>query len=159
MQIKLIVVGKLKEKYWRDATNEYLKRLGPFARVEVFEVMEERLSDSPGVAEIEIGLRKEGERIDKHISSGHLVIPLAIEGEQLSSEGLAEYIKKQRLEGKNKMTFIIGGSHGLAPEVVRRGEFPLSFSLLTFPHQMMRVILMEQLYRAFSIINGSKYHK
>ncbi|PKM89664.1 MAG: 23S rRNA (pseudouridine(1915)-N(3))-methyltransferase RlmH [Firmicutes bacterium HGW-Firmicutes-12] len=159
MQIRLIVVGRLKEKYWQDAINEYRKRLAPWAKVEVFEVAEERLPENPAAAEIETGLRKEGERIDKLLSAGHIVVPLVIEGSQLSSEGLANYIRKQSLEGKSQIAFIIGGSHGLAPEVIRKGNFSLSFSLMTFPHQMMRVVLMEQLYRAFSIIKGGKYHK
>lgn len=159
MQIKIIVVGKLKEKYWRDAADEYIKRLGPFAKIDIHEIAEERLPDNPSAQEILQGLRKEGERIKKQLSPSQVVIPLAICGKQLSSEELARGLEKLSLEGKNQLAFIIGGSHGLAENIMTQGTFSLSFSLMTFPHQMMRVILLEQLYRSFSIISGGKYHK
>lgn len=159
MQIKVIVVGKLKEKYWREAADEYLKRLSPFAKIDILEVAEERLPDNPSEQEILQCLRKEGERIDKQLLSAQLIIPLAIRGKQLTSEEFAAQIEKFSLESKNQLAFIIGGSYGLADSVVNRGTFSLSFSPMTFPHQMMRVILLEQLYRAFSIIKGGKYHK
>lgn len=159
MHIKLIVVGKLKEKYWREAADEYLKRLGPFAKIDILEVAEERLPDNPSEQEILQCLKKEGERIDKQLASSQCIIPLAICGKQLNSKEFAAQIERFSLEGKNQLAFIIGGSYGLADSIVNRGAFSLSFSLMTFPHQMMRVILLEQLYRAFSIINGGKYHK
>lgn len=159
MQIKVIVVGKLKEKYWRDAAYEYLKRLGPFAKIDIIEIAEERLPDNPSAQEILQGLRKEGERIEKQLSSSQVIFPLAIRGKQLSSEEFACSLEKLSLEGKNQLVFIIGGSYGLADNLISKGAFSLSFSHMTFPHQMMRVILLEQLYRAFSIINGGKYHK
>ncbi len=159
MKIKVIAVGRLKEKYWQEAVKEYSKRLSPFAGVEIQEVAEERSSDNPGKAEIEKVKEKEGERILKQIAPGSVVIPLAIAGQHFSSEGLADYVEKLALEGKSNLTFIIGGSYGLSDAVLERGDLLLSFSSLTFPHQLMRVILMEQLYRVFSIINGGKYHK
>lgn len=159
MQIKLIVVGKLKERYWREAADEYLKRLSPFAKIDILEVAEERLPDNPSGQEILQCLKKEGERIEKQCASSQLMIPLAIRGKQLTSEEFAAQIEKFSLEGKNQLAFIIGGSYGLSDGIVDRGAFSLSFSPMTFPHQMMRVILLEQLYRAFSIINGGKYHK
>lgn len=159
MQINIIVVGRLKEKYWDLAVAEYSKRLGSYTRVIVREIPEERLPDNPSAAEIENALQKEGERIAKHLTPSQIVFPLVIEGKMLSSEELAQTIAKMTVDGKSHLTFIIGSSHGLSPEVIRKGDFPLSFSRLTFPHQMMRVILLEQLYRAFSIIKGSKYHK
>lgn len=159
MQIKVIAVGKLKEKFWREAVEEYLKRLSSFARVEIIEISEEKIPEMPTAAEIRLGLAKESERILKHLSATIYTIPLAIKGKMLSSPELASHIEKLSLEGKSQVAFIIGGSHGLAPEVLERGDFPLSFSPLTFPHQLMRVLLLEQVYRAFSIINGGKYHK
>lgn len=159
MQIKIITVGKLKEKYWREAAEEYLKRLSSFARVEIIEVAEEKIPEMPAPAEIHIGLAKEGERILRHLPAGVYAIPLAIQGKMLSSPELAQFFAKLTLEGKSQIALVIGGSHGLSPQVLERGDFSLSFSPLTFPHQLMRVLLLEQLYRAFSIINGGKYHK
>lgn len=159
MQIRIITVGKLKEKYWQAAIAEYCKRLGPYAKIEIIEVTEERSSDNPGKAEIGQIISKEGERILKHLHPGDYVIPLAIEGKQYSSPELAGHIEKISIEGKSQLAFIIGGSFGLAEKVLYKGDLPLSFSALTFPHQLMRVILLEQLYRVFSIIKGGKYHK
>lgn len=159
MQIKLIAVGKLKERYWQDAVSEYVKRLGPFAKLEIQEVLEERLPDNPTAGEIQQGLIKEAERILRLLSPSFFVIPLAILGKQLSSEELSEMLGRLALEGKSQLAFIIGGSHGLAEEVLHRGDLLLSFSPMTFPHQLMRVILLEQLYRGFSIQKGGKYHK
>lgn len=159
MQIRIIAVGKLKEKYWQAACQEYSKRLGPFCRLEIKEVAEERLGDNPSQAEIEKALRKEGERIEKMLSPSWYTIPLVIAGEMLSSPELAEKIESWPVEGKSQFAFIIGGSHGLSAEIVKAGDFCLSFSPVTFPHQLMRVILLEQLYRAFTIIQGGKYHK
>jgi len=159
MQIKIIAVGKLKEKYWREAGAEYLKRLRPYAKVEVIEVDEERIADRPSPAEIQTGITREGERIKKTLSPLDYTIPLAIEGKMLTSEELAALLGKLALEGKSQLAFVIGGSHGLAPDVTKRGDYLLSFSPLTFPHQLMRVLLLEQLYRGFKIQKGEPYHK
>jgi len=159
MQIKLIAVGRLKEKYWLDAVQEYLKRLGPYVKLEIQEVAEERIPDNPSPAEIELGKIKEGERILKLLTPSLFVIPLAIAGRQLSSEELSGLFGRLSLEGKSQLAFIIGGSHGLAQEVLCRGDLLLSFSALTFPHQLMRVILLEQIYRGFKILKGEPYHK
>jgi 23S rRNA (pseudouridine1915-N3)-methyltransferase len=159
MQIRIVAVGKLKEKYWKDALAEYQKRLSPYTRLEITEVAEERMQDNPSAAEIEQCLEKEGDRILKYIPPSFYVIPLAIEGQRPNSGELASLLGRLVLAGKSQLAFIIGGSHGLAPAVLRRGDFLLSFSSLTFPHQMMRVMLAEQLYRAYSILNGGKYHK
>jgi len=154
MQIRVIAVGKLKEKYWREAALEYLKRLNTYARVEIIEVAEERIAENPSASEIRISLNKEGERILNSLAPNSCVIPLAIEGRMLSSVQLAGYFDRLALEGKSQLAFIIGGSHGLAPEVLARGDYLLSFSAMTFPHQMMRVILLEQVYRSFKINKG-----
>lgn len=159
MQIKIVAVGKLKEKYWKDALAEYQKRLSLYTRLEIIEVAEERIQDNPTPAEIEQCLEKEGERILKSIPPSFYVIPLAIEGQRPNSEELASLLGRLALTGKSQLAFIIGGSYGLAPAVLRQGDFLLSFSSLTFPHHMMRVMLAEQLYRAYSILNGGKYHK
>lgn len=159
MQIKLIVVGKLKEKHWKDAIAEYRKRLGPYLRLEIIEVSEERIQENPSAFEIAQVLEKEGERILRNIPPSFYAIPLVIEGKMCSSIQLANMLEKLAIEGKSQVAFIIGGSHGLSRNVLGRGDYLLSFSPLTFPHQLVRVILVEQIYRAFSIINGSKYHK
>lgn len=159
MQIRIITVGKLKEKYWQAAIVEYCKRLSPYAKVEILEVAEERCSDSPSKGEIEQIINKEGDRILKYLQPGYYVIPLAIDGKQYSSPDFATHISKLAVEGKSQLVFIIGGSFGLADRVLQKADLLLSFSALTFPHQLMRVILMEQLYRVFSILNGGKYHK
>jgi len=159
MQIKVIAVGKLKENYWREAVAEYLKRLSPYARVEIIEVAEEKIAENPSDAEIRLCTAKEGERILKNISLAWYVIPLVIEGSMLSSGELAGFFGRLSVEGKSQIVIIIGSSHGLAPEVLERGNYLLSFSPMTFPHQMMRVILLEQVYRAFKILKGEPYHK
>jgi len=159
MQIRIIAVGKLKEKYWQEATGEYLKRLKPFAKTEIQEIAEERRPDNPSPAQIAEGKNKEGERILRLLSPSFFVIPLAIEGKQLTSEEFSGLLGRLPLEGKSQLAFIIGGSHGLSQEVLQRGNLLLSFSALTFPHQMVRVILLEQIYRGFKILKGEPYHK
>ncbi|MDD2401598.1 MAG: 23S rRNA (pseudouridine(1915)-N(3))-methyltransferase RlmH [Clostridia bacterium] len=159
MRIKVVVVGKLKEKYWKDAVKEYLKRLEAYAKVEIVEVDEERLQDNPSSIEIEKALAKEEERINRHISQSSFVIPLAIEGKMVSSQELSSFMGKLAVEGKSDIAFIIGSSHGISREIIREGDCILSFSKMTFPHQMMRVILLEQIYRAFKIMKGEPYHK
>ncbi|MDX9872750.1 MAG: 23S rRNA (pseudouridine(1915)-N(3))-methyltransferase RlmH [Clostridia bacterium] len=159
MQIKIIVIGKLKEKYWQEAAGEYLKRLKSYAAVEILEVPEERLPEKPSPAEIRQALQKEGERVERLLGDDRLTIALAIEGQSFSSPQLAAKLEQFSLEGKSRLAFLIGSSYGLGAGLMARADLAWSFSRLTFPHQMMRVILLEQLYRAFSIHQGGKYHK
>ncbi|MDD2211731.1 MAG: 23S rRNA (pseudouridine(1915)-N(3))-methyltransferase RlmH [Clostridia bacterium] len=159
MQIRIIAVGKLKEKYWREAVREYSKRMKPYAVVEIIEVAEQRTADHPSPVEIEQVLRKEGAQIAKLIPSSAYVIPLAIAGERLSSEGLSGFIDRLIFAGKSKIVFIIGSSYGISREILEKGDFLLSFSPMTFPHQMMRVILLEQIYRSMKILKHEPYHK
>ena len=158
-RVKIICIGKLKERYLRDACAEYMKRLGAFCKPEIIELGEERLPEQPSPAEIEICLKKESEKIRKEIPSGAVVYSLQIEGKQMSSEALAAAIEKQALAGKSTLVFIIGSSFGLDETLKRHSDVGLSFSKMTFPHQLARVMLLEQLYRAFSINAGTKYHK
>ncbi len=158
IKINIIAVGKLKEKYLADACSEYLKRLRAYAKVEIIEINEYRAKDNPSASEIEIIKDKEGEMILSKVSSSAFVIPMCIEGTQLSSEELSKRIENIMLTS-GEIDFIIGGSFGLSDKVKQRGNFRLSFGKITLPHQLMRVILLEQTYRAFSIINNSKYHK
>ncbi len=159
MNIKIICIGKLKEKYWIQATEEYLKRIGRFAKIEVIELKETRISDKPSAAEEESVKRSEGEEILKKIKKDDYCITLEIKGKQLSSEEFAGSLATLALEGKSSIAFVIGGSLGLSQEVSKRADFKLSFSPMTFPHQMMRVILLEQIYRCFKINNNETYHK
>ncbi|MFQ9065335.1 MAG: 23S rRNA (pseudouridine(1915)-N(3))-methyltransferase RlmH [Eubacterium sp.] len=159
MKVTVIAVGKLKEKYLRDACEEYLKRLGTYSKVSVVEVNEERCSDNPSGTEIENVKQKEGQRIIAKIPKGSFVVPMCIEGTQFSSEDFAKKIEATAVAGNSDITFIIGGSFGLSDEVKSLGKLKLSFGKLTLPHQLMRVVLLEQIYRAFSILNNSKYHK
>ncbi len=157
LNVKIITVGKLKEKFLREACEEYLKRLKRFCNISVVELDEYRLPDAPSEKEIEKALDAEGENILKSISG--YVIPLCIEGRQLSSEGLAEKIENIPLIGKSSLSFIIGSSFGLSEKVKAKADFKLSMSEMTFPHQLARVMLLEQIYRAFQINGGGKYHK
>ncbi len=159
IKVTIIAVGKLKEKYLRDACAEYLKRLGVYAKVNVIEVNEERCSDNPSATEIENVKQKEGQRIIAKIPKASFVVPMCIEGTQYSSEDFAKKIEATAVAGNGEITFIIGGSFGLSDEVKALGKLKLSFGKLTLPHQLMRVVLLEQIYRAFSILNNSKYHK
>lgn len=159
IKVTVIAVGKLKEKYLRDACAEYLKRLGTYSKVNVVEVNEERCSDNPSGTEIENVKQKEGQRIIAKIPKGSFVVPMCIEGTQFSSEDFAKKIEATAVAGDGDITFIIGGSFGLSDEVKSLGKLKLSFGKLTLPHQLMRVVLLEQIYRAFSILNNSKYHK
>ena len=159
IRVNIIAVGKLKEKYLRDACDEYLKRLKAFAKVNLIEINEYKSTDNPSEAEIEAVKEKEGEAIISKIPKGSYVIPMCIEGTQLSSEGIAEKIGEITVGISNDITFIIGGSFGLSDKVKSLGKLKLSFGKITLPHQLMRVVLLEQIYRAFSILNNSKYHK
>lgn len=159
MNITIVCIGKLKEKYWSDAIAEYSKRLKSYCSLSVIELREEKLPDNPSKAQEMEVIRAEGDFILKQIKGSAFVISLAIQGKQLSSEALADKVNHLGLEGKSDLVFIIGGSMGLSEAVMERADFSLSFSQMTFPHQMMRVILLEQIYRAFKINRNEAYHK
>lgn len=159
IKVNIIAVGKLKEKYLRDACDEYLKRLSAFSKTNIIEINEERCSDNPSPTEIEQVKQKEGERIIAKIPKGSYVVPMCIEGMQMSSEDFSKRIESVSVSGFGEITFIIGGSFGLSDEVKALGKLKLSFGKLTLPHQLMRVVLLEQVYRAFSISANTKYHK
>ena len=159
MNIQIICIGKLKEKYWTDAVAEYMKRLSGYATVKIVELKEARLPDKAGPAEEEKVKAEEGREILKSIKDGTYVVTLEIQGKQLSSEELASKIEGLGIEGKSDVAFVIGGSLGLSAEVSKRADFKLSFSKMTFPHQMMRVVLLEQVYRSFKIMRHEAYHK
>ena len=148
MRITIVCVGKLKEKYWQDAIAEYSKRLSRYHKLEIVELPDEKAPETMSPAQEEEVKKKEGERILKAIKDDAFVVALAIEGKGLTSEGLADFMAKKAVGGVSHMAFVIGGSLGLSKEVMKRADFALSFSAMTFPHQMMRVILLEQIYRA-----------
>ncbi len=158
MQIKIISVGTLKEDYLKDAISEYKKRLSQYARIEEINIAEEKISDEDNKTQIAAALEKEGEKIIKAAARDSVRIALCVEGRELSSGEFASLISSAS-DKSGKLTLIIGSSHGLSDAVKRDADFRLSFSKMTFPHQLMRVILTEALYRAFTIINGKKYHK
>lgn len=159
MQITVISVGKLKEKYLLQGLDEYKKRLSAYTKVNIIEVADEKAPEHLSESEMLQVKQKEGERILAHIKQDHYVIALAIEGKQWSSEQLAKEIDQLTTYGKSHIVFIIGGSLGLSNEVYSRADSLLSFSKMTFPHQLMRLILLEQIYRAFKINRGEPYHK
>lgn len=159
LKVTILCVGKLKEKYWREACAEYSKRMGRFADFSIVEVDEEKLPDDPSQAQIENTLRKEGQRILAKIPNGSKIAAMCIEGKIYSSEGLAEIIERTAVDGCGSIVFIIGGSWGLSDDVKRTAQIHLSMSKMTFPHQLARVMLCEQIYRAFQINGGGKYHK
>ena len=154
-----ITLVKMKEKYLRDAVAEYAKRLGKYCKLEVIETADEKTPDHASDTVEETIRAKEAERILRYIREDAFVITLEIPGKQLSSEELAKKIETLGVQGKSHIIFVIGGSIGLGKEVLERSDFALSFSKMTFPHQLMRVILLEQVYRSFRIINGEPYHK
>ena len=159
MKITLITVGKIKEKYFTDAIAEYAKRLSRYCKLEIIEVADEKTPDGASEALENQIKEKEGERILSKVPDSAYVIALAIEGKQLSSEELADKMEKWNVNGISHLVFIIGGSLGLTPKVLNRADFKLSFSKMTFPHQLMRVVLLEQIYRSFRIRNNEPYHK
>ncbi len=159
MKIDIICVGKLKEKYWVNATGEYSKRLSKYCNLKVVEVADEKTPDGASQA-LEVQIKaKEGKAILRHIKDGTHVIALAIEGKQYTSEDFASKIEKLGISGRSHIAFVIGGSLGLSDEVMTRANESISFSKMTFPHQLMRVVLLEQVYRGFRIIRGEPYHK
>lgn len=159
MNIRIVSVGKIKEKYIQDGIKEFSKRLSRYCNLEIIEVEDEKAPENLSEKEMEIVKNKEGERILSKIPQNSYVISLAIEGKSLSSEGLAGKIENLMIDGVNDITFVIGGSLGLSKNIIERSNFKLSFSKMTFPHQLMRLILLEQIYRGWRIIKGEPYHK
>lgn len=159
MNIRILCIGKLKEKYWTEAIREYAKRIGGFARLDIVELKEAKLPKNASPADEAIVMRKEGESILAQIKESDYVIALEVEGEMFDSVALSKRMEKVFAGGRSTIDFIIGGSLGLAPEVKKRADLGLSFSRMTFPHQLARVMLLEQVYRAFKIQAGETYHK
>ncbi|MGL4790122.1 MAG: 23S rRNA (pseudouridine(1915)-N(3))-methyltransferase RlmH [Anaerotignaceae bacterium] len=159
MKVSIICVGKLKEKYWVDAVNEYTKRLSKYIKLEIIELPDEKAPENLSAAQGEQIKEKEGLKILKAIKEDAFVVTLEVLGKLLSSEELAELVDKKTVSGVSHFAFVIGGSLGLSDEVIKRSDFHLSFSKMTFPHQMMRVILLEQFYRAIKICKNEPYHK
>ncbi|PLT29536.1 23S rRNA (pseudouridine(1915)-N(3))-methyltransferase RlmH [Peribacillus deserti] len=159
MNISIVTVGKLKEKYLKQGIEEYVKRMSPYAKIDLIEVPDEKAPETLSEIEMEQIKDKEGERILSKINPDAHVIALAIQGKQKSSEELAESLDKLATYGKSKVAFVIGGSLGLSKAVMQRADEALSFSKMTFPHQLMKLILVEQIYRAFRINRGEPYHK
>jgi 23S rRNA (pseudouridine1915-N3)-methyltransferase len=159
MNISIISVGKLKEKYLKEAIDEYSKRLTRYCKLDIIEVPDEKTPDNSSEKEELLIKDKEGLNILRHIKDNMFVVTLDLKGKMLSSEELSHFIKQSGIKGNSNLAFIIGGSLGLSKEVLKRANFSLCFSKMTFPHQLMRVILLEQIYRGFRIINGEPYHK
>lgn len=159
MNIKIICVGRLKEKYLKMAQDEYLKRLGPYAKVEVIEIKDEDIKENFSESEVELAKEREGEGILSKIKDRDLVFTMEIEGKQRSSEEFANEIENLMIYGNSDIAFIIGGSCGISKEVMKRSDRKISFSKMTFPHQIIRINLLEQIYRAFKIIKNEPYHK
>lgn len=159
MKITLITVGKIKEKYFTDAIAEYAKRLSRYCKLEIIEVADEKTPDNASEGLENQIKEKEGERILSKVPESAYVVALAIDGKQLSSEELADKMEKWNVNGVSHLVFIIGGSLGLTQKVLNRADYSLSFSKMTFPHQLMRVVLLEQIYRSFRIRNHEPYHK
>ena len=159
MKIKLVTVGKLKEKYLKDGIAEYAKRLSRFCKLEIVELADEKTPDKASEVENQQILEKEGNRILAKISEREFVVALAIEGKQFASEEFSSILSDITVRGFSDITFVIGGSLGLSPTVKKRANLLMSFGKLTLPHQLMRLVLVEQIYRAFMIQQGSPYHK
>lgn len=157
--IQLITVGKLKEKYMKDFSAEYEKRLSAYCKLTVTELEPVRLSDNPSEKEIQNALKKEAELIKGKMLPNAFVISMCIEGKEISSEALSEKIDEIGVSGQNSIVFIIGSSFGLSEEIKNESDMRLSMSPMTFPHKLARIMLLEQIYRAFSISHGGKYHK
>ena len=159
MKIDILAVGKIREQYLRDAADEYIKRLTRYANISVIEVKDEKTSEGASDRENDIVRANEAGRLNRYISDGAVLIPLCIEGRQVSSEEFAGMISSYENAGKSHIQFVIGGSLGLDAAIKRSGDVQLSFSRMTFPHQLMRVILLEQIYRAYKIKSNEPYHK
>jgi 23S rRNA (pseudouridine1915-N3)-methyltransferase len=159
VQIAIVAVGKLKEKYLREGIDEYSKRLSAYCKLQVVEVADEKAPEELSPSEMEQVKRREGERILAQLKPDQYVIALAIDGQMWSSEKLSAELDRLALHGRSQIAFVIGGSLGLSPDVLKRADAQLSFSKMTFPHQLVRLILLEQVYRAFRISRGEPYHK
>lgn len=159
LSIHILCVGKLKEKFFAAACAEYAKRLGGYCKLAVTELNEERLPDRPSRAQIADALEKEGMGLLVKLPKGGRVAALCVEGRSISSEGLAERLADWTVGGVSQIAFVIGGSYGLHPSVKERADLCLSMSSMTFPHHLVRVMLLEQIYRAFKINEGASYHK
>lgn len=159
MKIQIVCIGKLKEHYWSEAVDEYEKRLSKYCDFQVVQLKETRLPEKASLAQEKSVIEEEGNLILKNIKEDSYVITLEIKGKNLSSEELSQKMENLMVDGKSHVTFVIGGSLGLSEAVSKRANFKLSFSKMTFPHQMIRVILMEQIYRGFKIIKNETYHK
>ena len=159
MKITVIAVGKIKEKFFSEAIAEYQKRLSRYCKLEIVQVADEKTPDKASDLQNEQIKKKEGERILAHIKDGAYVIALATNGKMLSSEQLSAELERLGNQGQSQIVMIIGGSLGLSKEVLDRADYKLSFSPMTFPHQLMRVVLLEQVYRGFKIMAGEPYHK
>lgn len=159
MKITIVCVGKVKEKFYQDAVKEYSKRLSRYTKLDIAEVADEKTEEQSTEVEINLVKDKEGERILKAIKDDGYVVCLAIDGRQLDSVELSEKMNNLLVTGKSHIYFVIGGSLGLSDNVLKRADMKLSFSKMTFPHQLMRVILLEQIYRGFRIMNNEPYHK
>ncbi|MDO4431761.1 MAG: 23S rRNA (pseudouridine(1915)-N(3))-methyltransferase RlmH [Aerococcaceae bacterium] len=159
MQIEIICVGKLKEKYLKQGIDEYLKRLSAYATVTITEVSDEPTAEQMSATEIHHVLEKEADKISQRLSNDRQIIVLAIEGKLVTSEELASQLDNFATYGQSKVTFIIGGSLGLADKLKQRAHLKVSFGRITLPHQLMRLVLVEQIYRAFRIMKGHAYHK
>ena len=159
MKIDILVVGKIKEKFYSDAIAEYSKRLSRYAKLSIIEVKDEKTDENASAHEDELVMSKEAERLEKYIDENAMIVPLCIEGEQTTSEGFADMITDWENKGYSHIQFIIGGSLGIHSSLKAKGKVKLSFSKMTFPHQLMRVILLEQIYRAYRIKNNEPYHK
>lgn len=159
MKITVLCVGRIKEKYFTDAVKEYAKRLGRYCKLEILEVMDEKIPDGTGKALEDAVKQKEGEKLLSRLREGAYVIALELEGKKLDSMAFSERLEKLGVHGVSHIVFIIGGSLGLSEEVKKRADEAISFSDMTFPHQLMRVILLEQIYRGYRIINREPYHK
>ena len=159
MRITILCVGKIKEKFYRDAIAEYEKRLSRYCKLEIIEVSDEKTPDGASeVVELQIK-EKEAERMEKYLRDGAFICALAIDGKQLDSVELSQKIERLGTSGTSHIIFLIGGSLGMSEKLLNKADMKLSFSKMTFPHQLMRVILLEQIYRAYRIMNGEPYHK
>ena len=159
MKLTIITVGKLKEKYWREAVKEYEKRLGKYASVTMMEVADEKEPNNASLKDLEIIKEKEAERILSKIKDNQYVVTLEIDGKEYTSEQLSTEYQKWKNTGKSNVVFVIGGSNGIGEDVKKRSNHAISFGKMTYPHQMMKVILLEQLFRVNKILNNESYHK
>ncbi len=159
LNIKILCVGQIKEKFYKDAIAEYVKRLSRYAKLSVVEVADEKTKENASEVEMDLIRQKEAERLMKHIKDTDYCITLEIQGKQLDSVQLSQKIHNLGVTGNSSIVFVIGGSIGLDSSILKRSNYALSFSNMTFPHQLMRVILLEQIYRSFRIMNNEPYHK